>query len=194
MALRAFESHPAESLKDILFLADTSFVLDTILKGHLSPAYKFLQAHQKTNFFGINVVIKLEVLRKIRMILINDHIKATDLALYKKLPKMPGERTKFLIKSGHQNIMKDALRGKIQPYMNAIERDFEYVKGSHEAGLFMWEDVVKVMESYLMDSSDALILNFAIKMDFDAVATCDGDFTLAESDPALDIYVPESMI
>jgi predicted nucleic acid-binding protein len=114
-------------------------------------------------------------------------------ALFAKVKgQATGERIKTLIKKA-ENLVVEALSNSLKPLMVAIEGNFEYYQSTPN-GKLNWEDAIEIMEQYLLDSSDATILNFAIKMGFDGLATCDGDFKRVDNVQGFTIYMPKALL
>lgn len=193
-----FESPEGQALKNRILLADSSFVLAYLLPQELEPfhavATKFFLDHRRDNLFQINFTVKLEVLRRIRATWVKSQLKQEDPELYKRVRKWaPRDQVKEIQRVGQIGIIRRAVEQKLRPYEEKIEELFEYEMAPVK-GALVWSDAVDIMESYLLDSADATILNFALSMKFDGVVACDRDFEFDGPLPeGFRIYLPDRL-
>ena len=106
-----------------------------------------------------------------------------------------GDLGKPLMRDGKTKFIRQALNGKIQKQLTVIEAPFVYYdKASKGKNPLTWTDAVRVMETYFLDSTDAMILNFALSMGFNGLVTCDGDFKGIDKLPDFHVYMPRKQV
>ena len=101
-------------------------------------------------------------------------------------PKLGGAVQKFI---------RHALAGKIEKELKIIEAPYVYYTGKpKDRESISWTDAYRLMETYGLDSTDAMILNFALSMGFHGLVTCDGDFRTVNNISDFNIYMPQRLV
>lgn len=106
------------------------------------------------------------------------------------------------VRKGDLKVLLDNLEGNIWPIVDKFEKDvqFNYLGGrqtstmvqiaqtSGERRNFSWDSLGELMEETCLNSSDALIVNFALSVGAEAIVTTDTDF--AQICDRIDIFMP----
>lgn len=200
MSIKAFSSaFSSPGLESRILVADTSFILNVVDSNEKfsAEARMFVESNPKTTFC-FNVTVRNELLHNLRWRLIQAHVANLSIAPWvKSMCREQRSRIDKAILRGRKKgalELKAALNGKLSVELALFEKGFVYYAGKPKAGSIEWTDAVKIMEQYGLDSSDSMILNFALKMGFSGIATCDSDYNTIDSKADFDVFMPGQLI
>lgn len=181
-------------LKDKIVLADTSFVAKLFRPERYSePVRAFYEFHSNDGaIFCINVTVRQELLKLIRKFLIIEALESLktspEIRCLYDLSKRRDDLGKQLIAAGHLPFVQKALGGRIKRELDNATAPFLSERDDPKKPL-SWDDTCAIMEAYGMDSSDAMILNFAVGRKYDALVTADKDYAQVKTTDDFDIFV-----
>ncbi len=212
MALYTFESpNSIPRLTTKLVVVDTSYLI-----AFSNPTDHYYQIisdfHQKAiavdTSFQINVIVRQELIKDVRasqfaaaMLDLAD----ADSALAAQYRTWAGWGTNTVLttenlKKRCDNIYKGYVKqNNIQQLLNAVKRNIwdeadaieksakvEYVSG---LGTLSWDGLEPIIKNFGLSPTDAMILNFAIFVEADAIVTTDADYSTVAD--IIDVYLPE---
>jgi predicted nucleic acid-binding protein len=195
MSFESFQSLISNPPKEGIYVVDTNFIIncsadDAIQNAKISKA---LRAALKDCVLVYNVVTKNELLHHLREFnlkqifdgktdlnlnesVLRAHNRAEGVAGYKGL-------SKWVLASGYGSILleKFGLRGQLlfKQFNDLVDgfisSETFYKSGTSNAS--SWDNVFKIMAEHALDSSDAMILNFALSDEvFSGIISVDRDF------------------
>jgi predicted nucleic acid-binding protein len=214
LPVRSLSEVAEKPLSSVYLLVDTSYILACIgvNEDDSEEAKRFKDVHRGRDvIFCINAMIQQELLKHARRLLIIDELqrqygeaRADKILGYfgNVTKRYEGDLGKYLIALGHLGVVQKALKGRLKDFFGAFDLDFEYMPGPHppkvegenESGELKFNDAVLLMEKYGLNSTDALIFNFAEKVGVDGLVTCDGDFEMIGKKRGVNVYMPRRLI
>lgn len=150
----------------------------------------------------INVTVKQELLKHIRKKMMFDGIAGVvgrEKAREMIKASDQGDLTKHPAAKKHWVTLTAAVQG-IDAVIAEYEKVFMYTAGKLKTGALDFLDATALMKTYVLNSSDALILNFGLKVgDIRGLVTCDSDYARVKGEMAadgqpFDIYLPKRHI
>ncbi len=216
MPLYTFESSSSFlRLKDKIIVADTSCLISLTDPDDINHS-TILKFHKNVlglnSLFLINVVVRQEFLKEIRKVQMIDTMlylasRNPDLrARYAKFAKIKHSGTAPLIagqlKNCYDAIFKDHLRmGDVQELTSAwrgnindtvLEQEKElHLEYYITAGGLAWGSLGDLMQTTGMAPTDAMIANFALSIEADAIVTTDLDFMQVSG--VIDVFIPTGL-
>lgn len=203
MSILALDNYCGDlSLKNKALMSDSSFILARAdpTGEFFHDVQNFKDTNKDTTFF-FNATVRQELLRVMRYGLIIQSVNQRG-QFPKWIQNICYKRQRMIgkdILSGRDDgaaFLRKALQGKIQAKLNIHEAGFVYESSRAKAIDWNkeWPNLVKVMEDYGLDSSDAMIVHFAIRMGYSGLVTCDADFNTVNNVRGFDVYMPHRLI
>ena len=209
MALVTFSSLLGNTEPKGTYVVDTSFVLGAAVGTgkDAEPRYKranALKRHLSKNGVGLvyTGVIQNEACHRLRDVLFESAINnqptrlKTVTTTYKNA--RPHEKLKEVMKAGYVKAFELALgkAGKLlEKELESIFFACTYLPTEKMKPKPNWVEFRNIMSTYGLDSSDAMILNFAISQKtFRGLITMDSDFRFCNDVPDFDLVIPDNMI
>jgi hypothetical protein len=190
--------------KNKIFIADTCFIRAVF--SPKEPFHKvsndfYLTLYANNNLFCTNITTKQEIIGLIRRNLIrewaisNGYILRTD-----DLPRTKIEKAVILpaIKRKEYKQLQAHLRKYLKNEIEMYEKAFPYmhweeIGGAASKSQLTVDNMVEIMIECLLDSSDAMIANYALSTtSSDGIITCDGAFQRLKDDE--NIFLPKVLI
>lgn len=188
--------------KNKMYLADTSFLINSIDTN--SKEYEIRNKLSGKVGFGYNVVVKKELMHFLRRALFREEMFVKkNTPLHKRLYTLwdmhesSGDPLKELCNEGYAELFRiafgnngETLKASLETVLNGCS----YVDGKNNKNAKNWDNVFSIMSMYGLDSSDAMILNFAIgDSTFAGLITSDADFRVCgdmDKSANFDIVLP----
>jgi hypothetical protein len=208
MSLVTFSELLGQTCPDGTYVIDTSFALGATAgasREQQDKRYKRandLRRHLLKHGVGLvhTGLIRGEAAHKLREALFAKAME-TNLKKYAKITKIYKDSKndlKEMLKAGYVKAFEEALGkdGKIlQKELDSVFFGSKYLATEEMKPKPSWTHAREIMATYGLDSTDAMILNFAISQKtFRGLITMDGDFRFCNDVPAFDIVVPDSVL
>lgn len=218
MPIYTFESeHSLDKIRGKLVVPDTSYLISLFEENRLFLDFHSNATVTGTLFY-INVIVRTEFTKAVRksqlikaiLSLVNKDLVTA--RRYRTLLGMPNAAfTAVNLGSGdaYNKIYKDHVRkGDLQLLLSNLEDNiwrsvqwferngkFNYMSGRDISNLtqnqgtqISWDSLGNLLQETCLNSSDAMIANFAFSIGADAIVTTDTDF--AQISDRIDIYMP----
>jgi hypothetical protein len=194
----ALKSPPAGSL----FVADTSFIINSLVKNQ--PEFDVRNKLAGKIGFVYNVVIRKEILHFTRYQMMADAIENGRVAIHKRVKYLwdntqDHNRLKALCDEGYASLFREVFGAngeKLEKEIETALTGFVYGDSKKNSNASRWDRVYALMAIYGLDSSDAMILNFAAgDATYSGIITSDGDFRVCgdvQSKNKFDIILPKA--
>ena len=208
MALLTYTALLGERSPNGTFIVDTSFILGASAgaqsgaPNRLKSANK-LKRHLKENKVGLVYigVVRNEASHNLREVLFREAMSG-GLQKYKNVQKIyknaSGDKLKEVLRAGYVKAFEVALgKGgkKLRDQLDAVFFGCKYISSGEMEPKPSWDEHREIMSEYGLDSSDAMILNFAISQKtFRGLITLDGDFCFCNDVPGFDVVVPDNVL
>lgn len=203
MALLSFQEFLQTKSKEKLFIADTSFLLNSVVRG--TEEYDFRKKIAGHIGLAYNVIIRKEIMHITRYQLFKTVFESGDLKMRQSLKnlwdlKQDHDRLKEICKGGYAEIFREIFGNngeRLEEEVNRILVGCIYVDGKKNKNSSNWNQVYTLMATYGLDSSDAMIVNFAAgDASYAGIITSDADYRVCadvSSKNTFDILVPKSI-
>ena len=204
MGLLGFQHSLKNVPKNKTFLVDTCFIINSLNSNNIE--YKVRNKFAGLVGLAYNVIIRKELLHLIRYQLVADAIENKKVFVSQSLISMwkmkpQHERLKGLCDGGYAEIFRKILgqKGeKLEESMSEALTGFSYYSGHKNSNSNDWQNAHSIMAMYGLDSSDAMILNFAIgDATISGIITSDADFRVCgdvKSKNPFDIVLPDKVL
>lgn len=212
MPIVSIESLIQKSIKDKVYVVDTNFIINCSSNDNKDPNIK-LAKQLKTKLLNnkcilvFNVITRNELLHNLREVslltafekntvgidskIIATHNRAKELGTYKGIAK-------WVLQSGYGSILKELFGPNgdtLQKYYNDLTDGFAYQNGNGNSNSNSWDNLVKIMAEHALDSSDAMILNFALgNKTYNGLISMDSDFNYCVNTKDFEIIIPDKYI
>ncbi len=181
-------------------MTDTSFIINSLVKN--SPEYQFRNKLAGKIGFVYNVVIRKEILHFARYRMMEEAVANGQIEVHKRVKYAwdnaeRHSRLKALCDNGYAELFREVF-GKngelLQAQVDIALQGFVYGDGKKNSNSSSWDKVYALMAVYGLDSSDAMILNFAVgDATYAGIITSDADFRVCgdvQSKNKFDIILP----
>lgn len=191
------------------YVVDTSFVLGAASGADKNSERKYRAAYElKRHLLKHQVglvytgVVRNEATKRLRDLLFEAVIST-------KFAKYPTVQRIYRTAQKHEKLKEIQKAGYVEAFELALGKDGKHLEAELGSVFFgckylateemnpkpKWENARKIMATYGLDSSDAMILNFAItQKTFAGLITMDGDFRFCNDVAKFDVVVPDSVL
>lgn len=200
-----FQSQPPP--RPATYVVDTSFVLAASAGSNKNSEKRNKQAYAfkrylLENKYGLVFIgtVRNEALHRLRQSIfslsLDNQLRNFPelLRCYRDAPR--GEQLKEVLKAGYVTAFQKAYKKggvSITQEMEAIFFGCTYISTDEMKPRPSWDEIPKLMATYGLDSSDALILNFAVSQrTFHGLITMDSDFRFCSDIPDFRIVLPST--
>lgn len=201
MGLLSFKDFLRSNPKQKVYIADTSFIIKSVIPN--TQEYEVRQKLAGKIGFVYNVIVKKEILHLTRYTMIDHAIRNELIKVNKSIQyiwdnKQEFEHLKQVCDNGYAEMFREVFGAKgekLQEEVDKVLTGCMYADGKNNANASSWDNALALMSLYGLDSSDAMILNFAVgDATYAGLITSDSDFRVCgdvKSKNAFDIILPE---
>jgi len=209
MALISFSSLLTETCPSGTYVVDTSFVLGAAIGGRRDSEKRYkkafdLKRHLSKSGVGLVYigVVQNEACHRLREALFERALKQNPKKLCAAARVFNGakrhEELKEVMQAGHVKAFEIAL-GKmgtlLEEELDSVFFACTYLPTEKMQPKPNWKELRKIMATYGLDSSDAMILNFAISQKtFSGLITMDSDFRFCNDVPDFNLVIPDNVL
>ena len=206
MALVSFEDLLRAPPRGKVYVADTSFLVSASKAQHREERLcSDVKSALINGGCGIsyNVNVKSEILHFLRLFLIQDAIDRRKIRPHQEFLRVwensrPHEKLKRVTDAGYVEVFRKVFGSAGQTLKKELEGVLfgcAYMDSSRLSPRPSWDQLYQIMATYGLDSSDAMIINFAVSQrTFSGLLTRDGDFRFCSDIPDFDIVVPKRVL
>lgn len=208
MAILSFHQVLSSPPRNKIYVADTCFLIEARQDGSDSNkvAKKLAAANCGLVF---NVTIHNEILHYTRELLVDrafdeepEYLGKSLIARWKRLEDVnftAAQKMKAICDSGHFGVFRKIF-GEKGEVLAAEKANFlclgKYFENTAIKQALKWEMVPTLMAQYGLDSSDAMIVNFAVNCGFDGIVSTDKDYRIAGvgEDNSFEVILPSAAV
>lgn len=201
MALFSFDNFVDTNPKGKAYLVDSCFLINSLIQD--TPEQKLRKKLSGKVGFIYNVVIKNEVIHYTRYQLFSDAIANNKIRFGKTIKRLweitePHDHLKQVCNNGYAEMFREifGVNGeKLEAEVDKVFQGCLYASGVGNKHAADWSKVYALAATYGLDSSDAMILNFAVgNATYSGLITSDADFRVCgdvQSKNPFDVIVPK---